>query len=241
MRESLFNKLFGITILKDGDSFEAVSLKRIKALRLVFSYFIFLLLVWGLYRYLIILPEAIDELFLKPLVWLGSLFWVVKKLEKKPLSSLALSTEKLFKNLYWGIGLGFVFALEGILTNIVKYQGLDLPELPYQGWGLGFVLLTSGITALCEELVFRSFIFNRLNQFWKNEWRTNFVVSFLFVLIHLPITIFVLRYDPWQILSYGIIVFVYSLGAGFVFSRTESVIGPILLHVFWSWPIILFR
>jgi len=42
-------------------------------------------------------------------------------------------------------------------------------------------------------------------------------------------------------LSYLFLVFVFGLGASFVFSRTGNLASSILLHVFWSWPIILFR
>lgn len=244
MRTSFLNKIlqrFGFQIFDSGEKVEMVGLKEIKVLRRAFGYFLFLLLVWGLYRFLFKLPENVEELILKPIIWLVSLAWVVFKLEKKPLSSLGLSSKGIFKSLYLGIGLGLVFALEAFLVNIAKYGRLSLPEISYSGGEFVVAFLVSVVTAFCEELAFRGFIFNRLFGVWKKEWQTNLVVSFLFTLIHLPITIFVLHYSLGQLLSYGLIVFIYSLGAGFVFARTQTVTGSTLLHIFWSWPIILFR
>jgi len=244
MRESFSNKILGklgFNVLKSGKEIELVGLKKIETLRLVFSYFSFLLLGWGLYRLLFRLPESIEETILKPIFWLGSLFWVIKYRDKKPFSSLGISTKGLFRSLYLGLGLGFLFAFEGVAVNWVKYGGLSFSPLDYSLKNLLGLFLISVITAISEELVFRGFIFNRLLEVWKKEWFTNLVVSFLFALVHLPVTIFVLRYDFGQVLTYAFIVFVYSLGSGFVFARTKTITASVLLHVFWSWPLILFR
>lgn len=244
MRERFFNKIFkkfGFEVLKIGDNVEMVGMKEIKILRRVFGYFCFLLLFWGLYRLIFILPENVDEIFLKPIIWLGSLFWIVRKTEKKPFSSLGFSGKNLFKSLYLGLGLGVFFALEGILVNLIKYGELNLPPVAYSGWAFISAFLVSFLTGFSEEIVFRGFIFNRLWQVWKKEWHANLVTSILFVLIHLPITIFVFHYHFYQALSYAFIVFIYSLGAGFVFARTQTIIAPVLLHLFWTWPVVLFR
>ena len=244
MAELTLNKIlkkFGLQILPRGENIEGVNLKEIKILRMVFGYFLFLLLVWGLYRFLFKFPEDIEEAVLKPLIWLGSLAWVLKKLQKRSLSFLGLTSKNFFKSLYWGIGLGFLFGLEGLLVNLLKYGRVSLPLVSYAGWEFLTAFLVSILTGITEELVFRGFIFNQLFTVWKNEIWANLVTSFLFVLIHLPITIFILHYNFAQSLAYGFIVFIYSLGAGFAFARTQTIITPILLHIFWSWPIILFR
>jgi membrane protease YdiL (CAAX protease family) len=241
MRESIFNKVFGLKILKTDQGVEAVNLKKIKVLRAVFSYFSFLLLIWGLYRFLFKLPEAVEELFLKPIIWLGPLIWLVKRMEKKPLASLGLSSQALIRNIIIGLGLGIIFSLEGALVNIIKYGQLNLFQVPYSGWGLAAAFLTSVATAFSEELAFRGFIFNRLWGVSKKEWQTNLVTSFLFLLIYLPITILIFRYQLLQVLVYSLVVFLYSLGAGFIFARTKTIIAPLLMHVFWAWPMILFR
>lgn len=208
----------------------------------VFSLFSFIFVVWAVYRYFPeILPTWAEELILKPIIWLVPTFWMVTFVEKKPLSSLGFLSANLFPSLYWGIGLGMVFALEGLMTNILKYGGLWISPAQYSPLPFLGAIFLSFVTALSEETVFRGYIFNRFWQIWKNEWLANFVASLLFIVIHLPVGVFVLGYTPIVMLVYLFLVFVFAVGSGFVFARTGNIVSSILLHVFWSWPIILFK
>ncbi|MGB9706662.1 MAG: lysostaphin resistance A-like protein [Microgenomates group bacterium] len=212
------------------------------SLKHVFGLFSFIFVVWAVYRYFPeILPSWAEELILKPAVWLIPTFWVVKKIERQPLSSLGYTTKNLFPSLYWGSGLGMVFALEGLLTNILKYRGLRLETIQYNTGDFFGALFLSFATAASEETVFRGYIFNRLWKILKTEWGANVISAFLFMLIHLPISVFVLSYTPQVMLVYLFLVFVYGVGSAFVFARSKNIVSAILLHVFWSWPIILFK
>ena len=215
---------------------ESLSLKH------VFALFSFIFVIWSLYRYFPeSIPDSIEELILKPIIWLIPTFWMVTKIEGKSLSSLGLTKKNLFPSIYWGLGLGIVFALEGLLTNLLKYGGLTLPDnqlTPLLFLG-GFLLAVA--TAFSEEIVFRGYIFQRLASIWKKEWLAALVSSLLFVLIHLPVGIFVLGYTPMVMLAFLFLVFVFGLGSAFVFARTKNIAASILLHLFWSWPIILFK
>jgi uncharacterized protein len=212
------------------------------SLKHVFALFSFIFIVWCFCRYLPqVLPLWFEELILKPLFWLGPTIWLVRRVEKQSFSSLGFTTKKLFPSLYWGIGLGLVFALEGLLTNIVKYKGLNLASLDYSSINFLGIFLISLVTAFSEETVFRGYLFNRFWQIWGQEWLANIVSSLLFVFIHLPIGLFVLGYRPAIMLSYLFFVFIFAFGSAFVFGRTKNIISSILLHIFWSWPIVLFR
>jgi len=216
--------------------------KETLSLKHVFALFSFIFIVWSFYRYLPqLLPLWVEELILKPLVWLLPLFWLIRKIEKKTFSSLGLVKINIFPSIYWGVGLGLVFAFEGLMTNIFKYKGLELISLDYSPLVFLGLLFLSLVTAFSEELVFRGYIFNRLWQIWNKEWLANLVSSILFVVIHLPIGIFVLGYTPGVMLAYFLFVFIFAFGSAFVFGRTKNLISSILLHVFWAWPIILFR
>jgi hypothetical protein len=103
------------------------------------------------------------------------------------------------------------------------------------------LFLISVATAFSEETVFRGYLFNRLWQIWKNEGLANLVSSLLFVIVHLPIGVFVLGYRPVMMLAYLFFVFIFGFGSAFVFGRTKNLLSSILLHIFWSWPIVLFR
>jgi membrane protease YdiL (CAAX protease family) len=207
-----------------------------------FALFSLIFVFWTIFRYF---PEMVplwaEELVFKPLIWLLPTLWLVKKIEKRGFDSLGITAKNLFPSLYWGLGLGMVFALEGFLTNILKYHGLQLITLDYTFFSfLGFLGL-SFATAFSEEIVFRGYLFNRFWQVWKDEWLANLVTSLLFAVIHLPIGVFVLGYRPAAMMTYLFFIFLYSLASGFVFARTRNLASSVLLHVFWSWPILLFR
>lgn len=196
---------------------------------------------WSTYRYFPEPPLWLSELILKPVIWLLPTFWLVTQVEKKSLASLGLTSKNLLPAIYWGVGLGIIFALEGLITNILKYRGVNLVNLQYNfGQFLG-VLLISWMTAFTEEVVFRGYIFNRLSEIWHREWRAGLVSAGLFALAHLPIGIFVLSYNPLAMVAYLLFVFVFGFGSAFVFARSGNLVSSILLHFFWAWPIILFR
>jgi len=227
----VFQKLFDQVFHKDRLS-----------TRHVLAIFSFIFVIWALYRYFPeILPVWVEELILKPIIWLGPTFWIVKEIEKEKLSSLGFTKKNLAKALYWGIGLGIVFAFEGFLTNIFKYQGLNLLSLNYSPLKFLGLLAISFVTAVSEETVCRGYIFTRLRRIWENEWWANLASSFLFTLIYLPVSIFVLGYQPLVMLVYLFFIFIYAFVAAFLFARTKNIVSTIMLHVFWSWPIILFR
>lgn len=206
------------------------------------SLFSFIFIIWATYRYFPeILPEWVEELILKPIFWLLPTAFFVKKIEKNNLSSLGFQKKNFFPSLYWGIGLGMVFALEGFLANILKYKGVNFGDFFPSYKEFFFSLFLSFVTAFSEETVFRGYILSRLFKIWKSEIWANIVSSFLFTFIHLPIAIFVLSYTPQVMVVYLFLIFVFSFAAGFVFLQTENIVSSILLHVFWSWPVILFR
>jgi len=212
------------------------------SLKHVFGLFSFIFVIWAVYRYFPgILPTWVEELILKPIVWLVPTFFIVREVECQPLSSLGWTKKNLFPSLYWGIGLGMVFVLEGLVTNIIKYSGLNLASFQASPEIFFGALFLSFVTAISEETVFRGYIFNRLLKIWKKEWLANIISSALFSFIHLPIAVFSLSYTPTAMLVYLFLVLIYGIGAAFVFARTKNIVSCIFLHVFWSWPVILFK
>ena len=62
-------------------------------------YSVYLILIWAFYRFLFQLPDQVEELFVKPILWLLPLFWFVRK-EGFGISSLGITLKNLF---YWDI------------------------------------------------------------------------------------------------------------------------------------------
>lgn len=209
-------------------------------LRYAFQLFAILFVVWGFYRTLFKLPDEIEELILKPLLWLGLLYWFMQK-ERAGFASVGWTGKNLFSSIYLGIGLGLVFAIVGILSNIFKYGSLDFVDFGFTGSSLLGAVAISFVTAVSEETVFRGYLFTRLQKILQSKLAANLLVSCAWVLIHLPVLLFVYNLAPADIPARSILSFVFSLGAGFVFARTGNILAPILLNVFWSWPVILFR
>lgn len=202
--------------------------------------FVVLMVFWGLYRFLFQLPEEVEELFIKPLVWLTPTLLLLKR-EHLGLSSLGFSSKNLFPAVYFAISLGSLFALEGLLINYIKYGGAlnfaaNLGERAFV-----FTLFLSLATAIPEEIAFRGFIFNRVWYATGKEWYSNLVTSLAWSLVNVPVAVFVWRMGAFETLLYLFLTFLYGMGAAFVFARTRNIVAPILLHVLWEWPIILFR
>ena len=148
----------------------------------------YLLIVWGFYRNAARLPETIEELVIKPVLWLIPVAYLLKK-EGLGLRSLGVNMQNLFPSVYLAVILGVVFALEGVFVNYVKYDQVEfaanLGEIAFST-----LLLLSVVTAVVEELTFRGYLFNRVWHGLGNEWVANFAVSAVWGMIHVPIAVF---------------------------------------------------
>lgn len=201
---------------------------------------VYLLIVWGFYRFLFQLPEAVEELVVKPLIWLIPVA-VFLRLEKNNIKSLGVTSKNLFPAVYFALGLGVFFLFEAVIVNFVKYGGTfnfnaNIGTLPLlASLGLSFA------TAVSEEITFRGYIFSRIWAALKNEWLSNIVTSVFWAMIHTPITFFVWKLDLTSAAVYLFLTTLFGIGSAFVYARTKNVFSSILLHVLWQWPIILFR
>lgn len=201
---------------------------------------VYLLIVWGFYRFLFKLPDEIEELVIKPIFWLLPVFYLIRN-EKHSLESIGITIKNLFPAIYYALGLGAFFVIEALIVNYLKYGGQfnlganigELPLLP--ALGLSFA------TAVSEEITFRGYIFTRVWSFVKNEAVANIVTSLFWATIHVPITIFVWKLDMSAAVLYLFLTALFGVGSSFVFARSKNILSPILLHVLWQWPIILFR
>jgi len=200
---------------------------------------VYLLIVWGFYRFLFQLPEEIEELFIKPVVWLVPVLILINK-ERLGFSSLGFTLKNLFPAVYLSLGLGAVFVVEALFINYIKYKGLNfaanIGELSFAtSLGLSFA------TAFSEEVAFRGYLFNRVWYVLKREWSANLLTSVAWAAIHVPVTFFVWKLDLTSALLYLLLTTVFGIGSAFVFARTKNIFSSIFLHVLWEWPIILFR
>ena len=199
----------------------------------------YLLVVWGFYRFLFKLPEELEELLIKPVLWLIPVFYLLKK-EKLSLSSLGISGKNLFPAVYFALTLGVVFTLEGVYINFLKYGEFNFSA----NLGERVLIASLGlslVTAISEEITFRGYLFNRVWGALGREWISNILVSIVWGLIHIPIAIFWWELNPSNTILYLFLTTLFGIGSAWVFARTKNVASSILLHVLWEWPIVLFR
>lgn len=199
----------------------------------------YLVLIWAFYRFLFQLPDQVEELAVKPILWLIPVFWLTNK-EGLKLASLGFTFKNFFSSIYLSIGLGTVFVAEGLLSNFLKYGHFNF------GANIGSMSLmaTLGLsfaTAISEETAFRGYIFGRLLMTLKSETMANAIQSLLWTMVHIPIAFFVWGYTLPQGIAYLFVTALFGFGSAFIFARTKNITGSVLLHVLWEWPIILFR
>jgi membrane protease YdiL (CAAX protease family) len=214
--------------------------KSLNSLKHAISLYAYLLVVWGFYRLLFFqLPETVEILVIKPALWLIPTAFLIKR-DKLCCKDIGFTLVNLFPTIYFTLSLGVLFALIGFGVNYLKYGDFHFfANLGPTPFFLSFVL--SFITAFSEEIVFRGYIFTRFWQALKSEWLANLIVSFGWVIIHLPVAILDWKMSPLELTNYLLVVFIFSLGATFLYARTKNIFSPILLHVLWQWPIALFR
>ncbi len=200
-----------------------------------------ILLAWSLYRYFVKFPEWADELMFKPLIFVAPVLWYVRKVEKRTLASLGLTRKNFFTGLYIGLGFGFVFALEGIAANAIKYGKIQInPIAAIEQYGLVVLLLLSAATAFSEEFLNRGFLFTRILDKTKSLPYASLLSTVLFVLLHVPILVTSLKLHGTVLVLFFVTDFVLGLANSLLFYNTGSLVAPILVHVFWNMTVALY-
>lgn len=207
----------------------------------IFRTWAWILLIWSVYRYFFHLPEYIDEIIFKPLVFIVPVFFYVLKIEKRPLSSIGLTMENFFPSLYAGLGIGFLFALEGLAANMVKYGTLTInPIEVFKEYGF-LLLAVSLATAFSEELLGRGFLFSRFYEKTKgNLIYASCYSTAMFMALHVPILLTSLKFQGVTLVMFFATSIAISFANAILFRYTKSLLGPVLVHLFWNMTVALY-
>ena len=198
-------------------------------------------IAWALYRYFFRLPEWADEFIFKPLVFVFPVLWYVRFREKAKWESLGLTGKDIFTSVYIGLGFGFVFALEGLAANAIKYGKLTImPIAAFSQYGMVTLLLLSFATAVSEEILSRGFVFNRLLKAKKSLPYASVVSTLMFVLLHIPILVLSLKLHGMALILFFITDFVLGFANSLLLYNTGSLVAPILVHIFWNMTVALY-
>ncbi len=202
----------------------------------IFTIWFLLFLLWFLYRLFFRLPEWFDELLIKPLVFV-----------LLPLNFFKLKTlpgfedrKKIFEDILIGIGVGFVFAVVSLLANKLKYGSLSvLPIINVFGLRILFYLFLSFFTAGSEEILGRGLFFKLLSQ-KISLFFAAFLSSLFSLSFHLPILATQLNLQGLVLANFLITVFLLSMVNSYLYQLRQSLVLPILLHVFWNMSVALY-
>ena len=199
----------------------------------VLMYYVYLFVAWGLFRLLVRLPDIIEELWFKPVVWMLPLWWLWSREKRRVL----FFEGPVKKALIWGMALGLLYGLVAWLVGWSKYGEIRVAS-EAMGWldviGVGLV------TAVTEEIVFSGYLLQRIKSFVTSEWMAITFTGLGFGLLHVPIALFVHGYGSGEMMGFLTVIMLTAMGNYWVMMRTRNVIAPILSHWWWGVAIYVF-
>jgi membrane protease YdiL (CAAX protease family) len=206
--------------------------KRQRKFTVILFVFIAILALWTLYRYYISLPQWFDEFIAKPLLYIGPLIIA----HQIGASDLFLTREKnMGRHLLFGIVWGLLYFISytalsfvGRTTPLIfNPDTISLWEILLQG----VIACSTGYT---EEVVFRKYILERSLYIFHDSLTANSFTALLFMLIHLPIILFVYHYSLPQTISYLSLLFISGFIYGLVYLNNKSLSTATMTHAVWN-------
>jgi len=226
--------------------------KEYLALHDLLRFYTYLLVVWGFYRVLFRFPGWVEELILKPIVFLLPVLTLVAH-EKKNITnpfagklkvnwaSLGIRWKNLFAALAYGLSLGVFYLFVGRMGQFFRFGGVVSNPYGSQLINPVLVLVLALATSVSEEVVFMGYLLPRFQKIWKDEWRSATVIAVLFAVLHLPVLIFSYRFPISLVLGQFLLTFILGFGNSVLMLRLKNVAAPIMSHWLWGMAVLLFR
>ncbi len=214
--------------------------KHLEVWHRVLGLYMFLLLAWGAYRFLFRFPVWFEEIVLKGLVFGLPVFYLAFRRDKFSFKFLGIMRERLFDSVALGIGLGLIVGLVAELGNFVRYGSaiFDASSLTSAEFG-GYIIL-SIVTAFWEQLVFSGYVLEKLRFVISDEWSLVWVVSIMFMALHLPALVFFHHLPLGQIVVSMVLFVLLSVGTSVLRLRYRNLMAPIMAHALWGIVVYLF-
>ena len=105
---------------------------------------------------------------------------------------------------------------------------------------MGLLLLLSVATAFSEEVLSRGFVFTRILERTKNLPVASLLSTVLFVLLHVPILVTSLKLQGVTLVLFFVTDIVLGLANSLLYYNTNSLVAPILVHIFWNMTVALY-
>jgi len=178
-------------------------------------YYIYLVLMWGSFRYFIRLPEVVEELWFKPVLWLIPLFWWNLALREK----VVMFGKKWGQSLLLGLMVGVFYFL------ILKFKSLGSFQVDFNLMGIAFA------TAVTEELTFSGFVAGYLEKIRRGKMFNLIMVGLMTAVIRLPILLFVYQATREEILGVMLVALASGVINAWIRVRSGNVTGSVLARL----------
>ena len=209
----------------------------LKSLHAPLFIWLVIIAIWVVYRSTQTLPEFVEELILKPIVFvLPILVWLKtqKKLNKQSLG-LVLTRHKTI--VIWGLGLGLLMASENIVIR--KFYWNDPVLLKISFIPILLALAISLATAFSEEILYRGFLLQKMLSVWSPALAIGANAG-LFAIGHLGLALSNPGYRSEDLAFYLVFIFVSGIINALIYERTRSVYASIASHALWNFSSSLF-
>jgi hypothetical protein len=201
----------------------------------------FILIIWGMYRFLLSYPVWLEETLFKGLVFGGPVFWLVWRRLGWKLKDLGMSPVGLLPAVHLGILLGLVMGLMGQMGNLLRHGQLIWSSYGLTSETIGGFLILSLVTAFWEQLVFSGYMLKRLYKVVHDEVTLVSVVALLFALVHVPALLIIQQLGLVSLAVSFLLLFLLQCGCGILRLRVGNLAAPIMAHALWGVTIYLFR
>ena len=128
------------------------------------------------------------------------------------------------------------FTVSYIIVSIISVVLFIASPSNYKG-GIESILLlvySSIVTPIFEELIFRGYIWNELNQIFTSEWKTYIITTIFFALWHLGYIssiAFRVEYDLLNVMIWKVITgLCFGIVLGAVRLKTKNCYSTMILH-----------
>jgi len=95
-------------------------------------------------------------------------------------------------------------------------------------------------TSISEEILFRGFFFSRLLTQTKKVWYSVIVSTLLFMAFHIPVLVTSLNLQGTSLVLFFWTTMVIGIVNSIFYYTSESLVTPVLVHLFWNVTATLF-
>lgn len=185
--------------------------------RRLIVYFLYLFSAWSIFRFFVHMPEIIEEIWFKVVIWLVPLFWWFLSIDRKP----KLFGGNLFRSLMVGLLCG------GVMFGFFVWMRGGLGEVTWER-----VLIKLLISSV-EQITFAGLVLPLLIE--KSKLSSGWcclIVGLMYGLIHLPIGWLVYRLDLMTLGGVFLINVLLSSVANSLRLGTKNILPSVILE--WS-------